>query len=80
MAKIYLENENKTREIGYKLGKLLKEGSVICLVGDLGAGKTTMTQSLADSLGIEDYITSPTFTIINEYEGKIPLYHLMFIE
>ena len=75
MAKIYLENENKTREIGYKLGKLLKEGSVICLVGDLGAGKTTMTQSLADSLGIEDYITSPTFTIINEYEGKIPLYH-----
>ena len=42
MAKIYLENENKTREIGYKLGKLLKEGSVICLVGDLGAGKTTM--------------------------------------
>lgn len=44
MAKIYLENENKTREIGYKLGKLLKEGSVICLVGDLGAGKTTMTQ------------------------------------
>ncbi|MBY2478786.1 tRNA (adenosine(37)-N6)-threonylcarbamoyltransferase complex ATPase subunit type 1 TsaE [Clostridioides difficile] len=75
MAKIYLENENKTREIGYKLGKLLKEGSVICLVGDLGAGKTTMTQSLADSLGIKDYITSPTFTIINEYEGKIPLYH-----
>ena len=75
IAKIYLENENKTREIGYKLGKLLKEGSVICLVGDLGAGKTTMTQSLADSLGIEDYITSPTFTIINEYEGKIPLYH-----
>ena len=51
MAKIYLENENKTREIGYKLGKLLKEGSVICLVGDLGAGKTTMTQSLTDSLG-----------------------------
>ena len=76
MAKIYLENENKTREIGYKLGKLLKEGSVICLVGDLGAGKTTMTQSLADSLGIEDYITSPTFTIVNEYDsGRLKLNH-----
>lgn len=42
MVKIYLENENKIREIGYKLGKFLKEGSVICLVGDLGVGKIIM--------------------------------------
>ena len=75
MINIYLENESKTRELGYKLGKLLKPGSVICLVGDLGAGKTTMTQSLAQALEVDDYITSPTFTIVNEYEGKIPLYH-----
>ena len=47
MVKIYLENEEKTREIGSKLGELLTPKSVICLIGDLGAGKTTMTQSLA---------------------------------
>ena len=75
MVKIYLEDENKTKEIGYKLGKLLTPGSVICLIGDLGAGKTTMTQSLAKSLEVDDYITSPTFTIVNEYEGRMPLYH-----
>ena len=67
--------EEKTREIGTKLGELLFPGAVICLIGDLGAGKTTMTQSLAKSLGVDDYITSPTFTIVNEYEGRMPLYH-----
>ena len=75
MVKIYLEDENKTKEIGYKLGNLLTPGSVICLIGDLGAGKTTMTQSLAKALEVDGYITSPTFTIVNEYEGKMPLYH-----
>lgn len=75
MVNIYLEDENKTKEIGYKLGSLLTPGSVICLIGDLGAGKTTMTQSLAKALEVNDYITSPTFTIVNEYEGKMPLYH-----
>ncbi|MDU3803364.1 tRNA (adenosine(37)-N6)-threonylcarbamoyltransferase complex ATPase subunit type 1 TsaE [Paraclostridium bifermentans] len=75
MIKIYLENEDQTRDIGFKLGKLLTPKSVVCLIGDLGAGKTTMTQSLAQSLEVDDYITSPTFTIVNEYEGKMPLYH-----
>lgn len=75
MVKIYLENEERTREIGSKLGQLLTPKSVICLIGDLGAGKTTMTQSLAKSLEVDDYITSPTFTIVNEYEGRMPLYH-----
>jgi len=75
MVKIYLEGEEKTKEIGYKLGKLLDEKSVVCLIGDLGAGKTTLTQSIARGLEIDDYITSPTFTIVNEYEGRIPLYH-----
>lgn len=75
MFKIYLENEEKTKEIGYKLGKLLNENSVICLIGDLGAGKTTLTQNIAKALEVDDYITSPTFTIVNEYEGKYPLYH-----
>lgn len=75
MIKIYLENEEQTRDIGFKLGKLLTPRSVVCLIGDLGAGKTTMTQSLAQSLEVDDYITSPTFTIVNEYEGNMPLYH-----
>ena len=75
MVKIYLDGEEQTKEIGYKLGKLLTPGSVICLIGDLGAGKTTMTQSLARAIGVDDYITSPTFTILNEYEGNMPLYH-----
>lgn len=75
MKTIFLEDENKTKEIGKKLGEVVDKGSIICLVGDLGAGKTTLTQSFAKSLGIDDYITSPTFTIVNEYQGRIPLYH-----
>ena len=75
MVKIYLENEEQTKEIGYKLGQLLTPKSVVCLIGDLGAGKTTMTQSLAKALEVDDYITSPTFNIVNEYEGTLPLYH-----
>ena len=75
MVKIYLENEEKTKDIGYKLGKLLNKKSVLCLIGDLGAGKTTLTQSIAKGLEVDDYITSPTFTIVNEYEGRLPLYH-----
>ena len=70
MKRIFLEDENKTKELGEKLGKLVDSGSIICLVGDLGAGKTTFTQSFAKSLGVDDYITSPTFTIVNEYQGR----------
>lgn len=75
MVKIHLENEENTKDIGYKLGKLLDKKSILCLIGDLGAGKTTLTQSIAKGLEVDDYITSPTFTIVNEYDGRIPLYH-----
>lgn len=50
-------------------------GDILCLNGDLGAGKTTMTQSIGKGLGVDDYITSPTFTLINEYKGRIWVYH-----
>lgn len=70
-----LNDENETRKLTYKLGELVKPGDIICLIGDLGAGKTTFTQGLAKGMGIEDYVTSPTFTIIQEYYGRIPLYH-----
>lgn len=73
--KIYLNSIEDTIEFGEKLGKLLKSGDIICLNGDLGAGKTTLSKSIGQGLGVKEYITSPTFTLINEYEGRIPLYH-----
>lgn len=75
LLKINVNNIKETEKLGYILGKLLTGGEVICMTGDLGAGKTTMTQSIAKGLDVDDYVTSPTFTIINEYEGRCPLYH-----
>lgn len=76
MKEFFLENEELTKKLGRQIGSSLFPGAVICLNGDLGAGKTTMTKSIAQMLGIEEDITSPTFTIVNEYtDGKIPLYH-----
>ena len=75
MIRIKTCSVEQTVNVGKHLGKALERGDVICLVGDLGAGKTAFTGGIADALGIKGYITSPTFTIINEYEGNIPLYH-----
>ena len=66
----------ETKQFGFELGKNAKLGDIYCLDGDLGVGKTIFTQGFAKGLGVEDeYITSPTFTIINEYEGRLKLYH-----
>lgn len=65
-----------TMNIAKQLGALLTKGDVITLEGDLGAGKTTFTKGLAKGLGITRTINSPTFTIVKEYEGDLPLYHL----
>lgn len=75
MIKITTNSPEETEELGYKIGKLLKAGDVLCLDGDLGAGKTTLTQSIAKGLDVEDYVTSPTFTIVNEYEGRFHVNH-----
>lgn len=65
-----------TFAVGEKIGRESKAGQVYTLVGDLGVGKTVFTQGLAKGLGIEEPISSPTFTIIQEYEGtKMPFYH-----
>lgn len=65
-----------TAELGRKIGQQVNPGDIICLTGDLGVGKTVFTQGLADGLGIDEPICSPTFTIILEYlNGRIPLYH-----
>ncbi|MDQ2806639.1 MAG: tRNA (adenosine(37)-N6)-threonylcarbamoyltransferase complex ATPase subunit type 1 TsaE [Chloroflexota bacterium] len=68
----------QTRRIGARLAALLQAGDLILLEGDFGAGKTSFTQGIARGLGVgSDYITSPTFTLINEYEdGRLPLYHV----
>jgi tRNA threonylcarbamoyladenosine biosynthesis protein TsaE len=66
----------ETEMIGQKLAQHLKPGSVIAYTGDLGAGKTAFTRGLARGLGCGDIITSPTYTIVNEYlSGRIPLFH-----
>lgn len=75
MVRIVLKGLKETEEFGEKLGSILKPGDIISLTGDLGAGKTTLTKSIGKGLGVEDYITSPTFTLINEYNGRLNLYH-----
>lgn len=69
------ESPEETKKIAGAFALQLCPGDVICLSGDLGAGKTAFVQGLAEGLGIEDYVNSPTFTIVNEYEGPLPLYH-----
>ena len=75
MAKIVLHGLEETEEFGKRLGSILEGGDLISLTGDLGAGKTTLTKSIGVGLEVSDYITSPTFTLINEYKGRVWLYH-----
>lgn len=72
----YTSSYEETMTIGSTLANLLKGGEVLTLEGDLGAGKTTFTKGIAKGLGIKRTVNSPTFTIIKEYQGKIPLYHM----
>lgn len=69
-------SSDETIELGEKIGKLLKKGDVIAMQGTLAAGKTTITKGIAKALEINDTITSPTFCLISEYYGKMPLYHM----
>lgn len=66
---------NETAAIAADLATQLGGGEFIAMYGDLGAGKTAFVQGLAKALGITAHVTSPTFTIVNEYEGRLPLYH-----
>ena len=73
----YITNSaQQTEQLGEKLGRILAPGTVLAYTGDLGAGKTAFTRGLAKGLEIPERITSPTFTIVNEYEGgRLPLFH-----
>ncbi|MCB2293208.1 tRNA (adenosine(37)-N6)-threonylcarbamoyltransferase complex ATPase subunit type 1 TsaE [Clostridium algoriphilum] len=66
---------DETYKIGEQIGSLINSGDIICLIGDLGTGKTHLTKGIAKGLDIIDTITSPTFTIVNEYTGRLKLYH-----
>ena len=71
-----IKNLEETIALGKALGQRCNAGDIICLTGDLGAGKTHFTKGIALGLGVEDEITSPTFTIINEYDsGRLKLNH-----
>lgn len=74
--KIIANNLKDTEKLGKIIAKCLEKGTVICLDGELGAGKTSLTQFIAEEFGVKEYIVSPTFTIIKEYEGKLPFYHM----
>jgi tRNA threonylcarbamoyladenosine biosynthesis protein TsaE len=75
MLKIISKSADQTYKLGESLGKVIQQGDIICLTGDLGAGKTAFTKGIGIGLDIKEFITSPTYTIINEYNGRIPLFH-----
>lgn len=66
----------ETVELGRQIGKELKTGDVVALIGELGAGKTSFTQGIAEGLDVTSYVKSPSFTIVNEYKGRLPVYHI----
>jgi tRNA threonylcarbamoyladenosine biosynthesis protein TsaE len=70
-----VDSLEKTLALGKKIGELANSGDIICLIGDLGTGKTHITKGIAQGLGIYENITSPTFTIVNEYSGRLKLNH-----
>ena len=77
MLEVLSPTAEKTQEFGQSLGSLLQVGDVIAFTGDLGAGKTCCVQGIAIGLGVQDrsLVTSPTFTLIQEYQGRVPVYH-----
>ena len=73
---ITTHSADETQALGQRLAKRLLPGDVIAYFGDLGAGKTALTRGIAQGLGVTDLVTSPTYTIVNEYlSGRIPLFH-----
>ena len=76
--KIISHSPSETIRIGEKIGKLLKRGNVLGLTGNLGAGKTTIIKGIARGLGVDEkqYVRSPSFVLVHQYEGKLPVYHI----
>lgn len=73
---IHIDSLKDTQAIAHRLALLVAPGDVITLEGQLGVGKTAFTKALAEGLGVKEHVTSPTFTIVKEYNGEMPLYHM----
>ncbi len=74
--KLVCPSAEETRSVGRALAEILTRGDVVSLTGDLGAGKTTFVQGAADGLGVGEPVLSPTFTLVREYEGRLPVTHM----
>ena len=74
--KVTTHSAQETQALGRRLGALLQPGDLLLLGGTLGAGKTTLTQGIAWGAGVTEYAHSPTFVLVHEYHGRIPVYHL----
>ena len=72
---IITKSPEETKKIGKDVSRLVKPGDLIAFYGELGVGKTCFIQGVSEGLEVKDYVTSPSFTIINEYQGKISVYH-----
>ena len=72
-----LKDVEETKTLGEKIGNSMKSGHVVALIGELGAGKTTLTKAIAHGMGVPSdvVVSSPSYTLVNEYEGRLPLYH-----
>lgn len=75
---IETRSPSETRNLGVRLAKALEPGTAIALIGDLGSGKTVFAQGVAEGLGCAGEVTSPTFALVNVYEGRLPVYHADF--
>lgn len=75
MVVFVTHSEQETVELGSRMGKLLGAGDIVLLYGGLGAGKTVLTRGIALGLGTRDMVTSPTYTLMHRYEGRVPIFH-----
>jgi len=76
MKKFHSSSDSETIKVAAEVAKTLSPGTVVCLFGEMGVGKTVFTKGLCRALGVKDYVTSPTFTVVNEYDGAgFPVYH-----
>ena len=75
-ARVRTRSADETIALGERLGRVAAAGDLVCLWGDLGAGKTQVAKGIARGLGIDATITSPTFILMNEYAGRLPLFHV----
>lgn len=76
MQKFHSESDSQTIKIAERIAKTLSPGTVVCLFGEMGVGKTVFTNGLCRAMGVSDYVSSPTFTVVNEYDGDgFPIYH-----